>query len=220
MQPVLTILHIAGTYLLLSEGLELCLLRQLDVHRYLVARELLVYLAAMVVAHYLYIRHIVGRDVSCGEAVLATQEVQPLDVELRDCLAHIADATALRYIYPRQALQAILQRHVTFAEERSQMMAQRIAHLLQRVGAHHHLLQADALRSQQHVDLCQLILQREAFRFLLIADVAEHQGDLSRWRTLQFKVIHALRIGGAECQYLVATHQLNDHLTHRLVAQT
>ena len=92
--------------------------------------------------------------------------------------------------------------------------------LSQRVGAHHHLLQADALRSQQHVDLCQLILQREVFRFLLIADVAEYQGDLSRWRTLQFKVIRALRIGGAERQYLVTTHQLNDHLTHRLVAQT
>ena len=153
LQLIVAVLHIARSRLLLPERLELCLVRQFDVHRHLVARHVLLHPSAVVVAHYLHLRHVVRRDVPRRQVVLASQHVQPLDVELRDRLAHVADAAVLRHVHARQPFQSVLQRHVALTQERRQVMAQRVALLPQRVGLHRHLLQADALRSQHHVHL-------------------------------------------------------------------
>ena len=79
--------------------------------------------SAVVVAHYLHLRHIVRRDVPRRQVVLAAQQVHALDVELRDGLAHVADAAVLRHVHARQPLQSVLQRHVALAQERRQVMA-------------------------------------------------------------------------------------------------
>ena len=112
----------------------------------------------MVVAHNLHLRHIVCRDVPRCQVVLAAQQVQALDVELRDGRAHVTDGTALRHIHTRQPLKSVLQRHVAFTQKRCQVMAQRVTPLPQRGGLHRHLLQADALRSENHVHLRRLFL--------------------------------------------------------------
>ena len=94
--------------LFLPERLELRLVRQFDVHRHLVARHVLLHPSAVVVAHNLYVRHIVRRDVPRRQVVLAAQQVHALDIELRDGLAHVADAAVLRHIHARQPLQSVL----------------------------------------------------------------------------------------------------------------
>ena len=47
----------------------------------------------------------------------------------------------------------MVQRHVALAEERREVVRQRVALLPQRVGLHRYLLQTDALRSENHVHL-------------------------------------------------------------------
>ena len=79
--------------------------------------------SAVVVAHNLYVRHIVRRDVPRRQVVLAAQQIHALDVKLRDGLAHVADGTALRHVHARQPLQSVLQRHVALAQKRCQVMA-------------------------------------------------------------------------------------------------
>ena len=173
----------------------------------------------MVVAHYLHLRHIVRRNVPRRQVVLAAQHVQPLDVELRDGLAHVADGTALRHVHARQPFQPVLQRHVALAEERCEVMVQRVALLPQWVWLHRHLLQRHSLRSQQNVHLSHLLLQRHTFRLLLIADMGELQRHLSRRRILDFKAIHPLRVAAGERQRLAAAYQFHNHITHGLVLQ-
>ena len=112
LQPVITVLHIACSRLLLPERLKLRLVRQFDVHRHLVARHVLLHPSAVMITHYLHLRHIVRRDVPRRQVVLAAQQVHALDVELRDGLAHVADAAVLRHVHARQPLQSVLQRHV------------------------------------------------------------------------------------------------------------
>ena len=153
LQLIVAVLHVARSRFLLPERLELRLVRQFDVHRHLVARHVLLHPSAVVVAHYLHVRHIVRWDVPRRQVVLASQQVHALDVELRDGLAHVADAAVLRHVHTRQPLQSVLQRHVALTQKRCQVMAQRVALLPQRVWLHRHLLQTDALRSQHHVHL-------------------------------------------------------------------
>ena len=81
------------------------------------------------VAHDLHVCHVVRRDVPRGEVVLAAQQVKPLYVELRDGLAHIADGTALSHVHSREPFQTVLQCHVALAQERGQVVAQRVAFL-------------------------------------------------------------------------------------------
>ncbi len=207
-----------GTYprLFLSEWLEFRLLRQFDVHRHLVARHVLLHPSAVVVAHNLHLCHIVCRDVPRCQVVLAAQQVQALDVELRDGRAHVTDGTALSHIHTRQPLQSVLQRHVALAEERRQVVAQRVAPLPQRGGLHRHLLQRDVLRSEQHVQFSNLLLQRQPFRLLLIADMVKLQRHLPSWCILDFEAIHPLRVTAGERQRLRAAHQFHNHITHGL----
>ena len=136
----------------LSERLELSLLAQFDVHRHLVARYVLLHASAVVVAHDFHVRHVVRRDVPRCQVIFATQQVQTLDVELRDGLAHVADGTTLRHIHTWQAFQSVLQGHVALAEERCEVVAQRVAILSQWFCFHHHFLQRDAFRSQHPVN--------------------------------------------------------------------
>ena len=173
LEPVVPVLHVSSARLFLPERLELRLVRQPDVHRHLVARHVLLHPSSVVVAHYLHLRHVVRRDVPRRQVVLATQHVQSLDVELRDGLTHITDGTALCHVHAWQSPQPVLQRHVALAEERREVVAQRVATLPQRVGLHRHLLQRHSLRSQQHVHLYSLFLERQPFRLLLITDMGE-----------------------------------------------
>ena len=176
MQSVIAVLHIARSRFLLSERLELRLVRQFDVHRHLVAWHVLLHPSAVVVAHYLDIRHVVRRDVPRRQVVLAAQQVHALDIELRDRLAHVADAAVLRHIHTRQPLQSVLQRHVALAQERREVVAQRVALLPQRVRLHRHLLQRNSLRSQHHVlhkGLTTSLWRGQGEALLLIADVVK-----------------------------------------------
>ena len=66
LKPVPAVLHMSSPHLFLSERLELRLVRQLDVHRHLVAWHILLHTPAVMVAHDLHVRHIVSRDVACG----------------------------------------------------------------------------------------------------------------------------------------------------------
>ena len=219
LQLIVAVLHVARSRFLLSERLELRLVRQFDVHRHLVARHVLLHPSAVVITHYLHLRHVVRRDVPRGQIVLAAQHVQPLDVKLRDGLAHITDGSARRHVHARQPFQPVLQRHVALAQERREVVAQRVAPLPQRVGLHRHLLQRNFFRSQHHVHLRQSLFQRQSFRLLLIVDMGELQRHLSRRRILDFKAIHPLRVAAGERQRLAAAYQFHNHITHGLVLQ-
>ena len=105
----------------------------------------------MVVAHHLHFGHHVSPHVAGGQVIFASQHVQSLNVEGRDALAHIGDGATLGHLYTGQAFQSVLQCHVAFAQERSEVVAQRVALQQQGIGPYLHLLQADALLHQHHI---------------------------------------------------------------------
>ena len=173
----------------------------------------------MVVAHNLHLSHIVGREVSGGQVVSAAQQVEALDVELRDGFTHIADGTTRGHIDARQALQTILQGHVALAQERRQVVHQCIASLAQGVALDLHLLQRDGLGRQHHIDRLHLAVQFQLLRLLLVTHMTELQHGLATGRLLQTHGVFATHVRGGEGQRLAALHQLDDDVAHGFVLQ-
>ena len=131
---------------LLPERLELRLLCQSDVQCHGIALLVLIHAPRLVVAHHLNLRGIVSRDVLRGEVVATAQHVEAFDIELRNSLTHVADGSVVADGYARQPFQSVLQCHVALAEERREVVRQRVALQPQRVGLHRHFLQRDGLR--------------------------------------------------------------------------
>lgn len=145
--------------------------------RLIAERTFFPHLDGFVIFEHFHRSHIVGLYVFGGQTILATHEVQALDVEFVDALALIADLAVLADLHPRDALDGILQGVVTQFDELSHRIADRIATLAYRRGTYDDLLElfltrgeGEGASSEISGNLCQ--------SYLLVSQVRETQSHL------------------------------------------
>ena len=82
-----------------------------------------------------------GRQVLRCQGIIAVEHLQPLDIEIADSPPEIADLTALRYGYPRDFFQSILERYISSAHQGWEIEAERISNPCHHGGTDNRFLQ-------------------------------------------------------------------------------